>query len=61
MFEITVYGSTVVLIHLQSGGLRRSRMILLSRQGIAETEDMPFPFGGLPVQIALCVHMRGDV
>ena len=55
ILEITLPGFRVQFVHFQSGRLRRSRMILLSGQGDAETVDAPPSFRDLPDQRTVLV------
>ena len=47
--------------HHHSCRLRRGRMVLLAREGPAEAEYLPSPFGGVPLEISICVDAGCDV
>ena len=58
--EIAVPGVRVQFVHFQPGGLRRSGVVLLSRQGSAEAVDAPFAGRRVPGEDAV-LHLIGEV
>ena len=51
----------VNLRHLQSRRLARRRMIFLSRQGIAETQNQPISFRRIPCEFSVRSHLVRQV